>query len=116
MSPFILSTTSLPSASFHPLCTAKFSRARIVRGLILVRHHKQNRERNRLMKKRTTIVTSLSMLGVILLAAGTAAFAADDEKSAREAAAQFYKALNIMFTGGLDPMKEVWSHSDDVTY
>ena len=37
MSPFILSTTSLPSASFHPLCTAKFSRARIVRGLILVR-------------------------------------------------------------------------------
>jgi len=68
------------------------------------------------MKKRTTIVTSLSMLGVILLAAGTAAFATDDEKSAREAAAQFYKALNVMFTGGLDPMKEIWSHSDDVTY
>jgi ketosteroid isomerase-like protein len=81
-----------------------------------VRHRKQNRERNRLMKKRTTIVTSLSMLGVILLAAGTAAFATDDEKSAREAAAQFYKALNVMFTGGLDPMKEIWSHSDDVTY
>ncbi len=28
---------------------------------------------------------------------------------------QFYAALNEMFTGNLEPMNEIWSHSDDVT-
>ena len=32
------------------------------------------------------------------------------------AAGQFYTALNAMFTGDVGPMKDVWSHSDDVTY
>lgn len=41
---------------------------------------------------------------------------ADDEKAVMEAAAQFYAALNAMFAGNLGPMKEVWSHADDVTY
>ncbi len=39
-----------------------------------------------------------------------------DEKAVMEAAAQFYAALNTMFRGDLEPMKEVWSHADDVTY
>lgn len=40
----------------------------------------------------------------------------DDEKAVREAAEQFYAALNAMFTGDLGPMETVWSHADDVTY
>jgi ketosteroid isomerase-like protein len=40
----------------------------------------------------------------------------DDNKVVSEAAEQFYSALNAMFTGDLEPMKEVWSHEDDVTY
>lgn len=44
-------------------------------------------------------------------------FAADDnETEVKAAAAKFYSALNTMFTGELGPMKEVWSHADDVTY
>jgi ketosteroid isomerase-like protein len=39
-----------------------------------------------------------------------------DEKAVIEAAAQFYAALNAMFTGDLGPMKEVWSHAEDVAY
>jgi ketosteroid isomerase-like protein len=29
---------------------------------------------------------------------------------------QFYAALNAMFIGDVEPMKEIWSHRDDVTY
>jgi ketosteroid isomerase-like protein len=47
---------------------------------------------------------------------GPASVAADDAKAVREAAAQFYRALNVMFTGELAPMLEVWSHASDVTY
>ena len=39
-----------------------------------------------------------------------------DEKAVKAATAQFYAALNTMFTGELDPMKGVWSHAGDVTY
>jgi ketosteroid isomerase-like protein len=39
------------------------------------------------------------------------------EKQAIELAVdQFYKALNILFTGDSRPMQEVWSHADDVVY
>ena len=39
------------------------------------------------------------------------------EKDAVEAAAdKFFAALNTMFTGDLGPMKELWSHADDVVY
>jgi ketosteroid isomerase-like protein len=68
------------------------------------------------MTNRTKMMTLLSMLAVILLASGTTVSAGDDRKSAREAAGRFYEALNTMFTGDLEPMKEVWSHADDVTY
>ena len=43
-------------------------------------------------------------------------YSAEHEKEVRMAAEQFYAALNIMFQGELDPMIEVWSHEDDVTY
>lgn len=41
---------------------------------------------------------------------------ADDTAAVAAAVGQFYTALNIFFTGDLGPMKEVWSHADDVTY
>ena len=34
----------------------------------------------------------------------------------RAAIDQFYAALNALFEGNVEPMTEVWSHADDVTY
>jgi len=51
-----------------------------------------------------------------LMAANTALAAEKDEQGVRQAVAQFYTALNTMFTGELGPMREVWSHANDVTY
>ena len=69
------------------------------------------------MKPRIRSGTLLSALAaVILFSVGTAVGAEGDEKAVREAAAQFYSALNAMFTGALEPMKKVWSHAEDVTY
>ncbi len=39
-----------------------------------------------------------------------------DDQAVRNAAAKFYSALNVMFTGDAGPMKDVWSHATDVTY
>jgi len=40
----------------------------------------------------------------------------NDEKAVKQVVSQFYVALNEMFKGNIEPMKEVWSHADDVTY
>jgi ketosteroid isomerase-like protein len=54
---------------------------------------------------------------VAVLVCATLALAAEkDEQPVRNAVAQFYAALNDMFTGELAQMKKVWSHADDVTY
>jgi len=59
----------------------------------------------------------LGLIGMSVLAAGSAnAAGSDDEQAVRDAVAQFYVALNIMFTGDAEPMEAVWSHADDVTY
>jgi ketosteroid isomerase-like protein len=39
-----------------------------------------------------------------------------DEAAVKAANAQFYAALNTMFTGDAGPMKAVWSHAKDITY
>jgi ketosteroid isomerase-like protein len=39
-----------------------------------------------------------------------------NEQLVEQASARFYEGLNAMFTGDATPMKEVWSHRDDVTY
>jgi ketosteroid isomerase-like protein len=41
---------------------------------------------------------------------------ADETKAVEQATAQFYTSLNVMFTGDVGPMLEVWSHADDVSY
>ncbi len=66
------------------------------------------------MNRKTPLFTAL--LTLIGLSSQTVASAAVEEDSALKAAANFYEALNLMFTGDLEPMKAVWSHADDVTY
>ena len=40
----------------------------------------------------------------------------NETEAVRAAADEFYLALNGMFTGELEPMKNMWSHEADVTY
>jgi ketosteroid isomerase-like protein len=58
----------------------------------------------------------LVVAGMSLGFAGPARATAADTAEVAAAAEQFYVALNAMFTGDAEPMKEVWSHADDVTY
>ena len=46
----------------------------------------------------------------------TAPVSGGEEQAVRDAAAKFYSALQVMFTGDASPMKDVWSHADDVTF
>lgn len=39
-----------------------------------------------------------------------------NEQAISTAIDNFYSALNILFTGNGQPMKDAWSHADDVTY
>ena len=57
-------------------------------------------------------------LGLIMTCpSGNAAPASGgDEQAVRDAAAKFYSALQVMFTGDAGPMKDVWSHAADVTF
>ena len=41
----------------------------------------------------------------------TAPASGDEEQAVRDAAAKFYSALNVMFSGDAGPMKDVWSHA-----
>lgn len=40
----------------------------------------------------------------------------NDLQGVQKATAEFYTALNSLFTGDAAPMCQVWSHADDVTY
>lgn len=40
----------------------------------------------------------------------------NNEESLKAANDSFYEALNIMFTGDVEPINNCWSHGDDVTY
>ena len=69
------------------------------------------------MRSIRTVWISVFMLSVAVLVCAKLALAAEkDEQPVRNAVAQFYAALNEMFTGELGQMKKVWSHADDVTY
>jgi ketosteroid isomerase-like protein len=66
------------------------------------------------MKKKTLLTASLIALNATFF--NSSASAGVNEEAVLQAAVEFYEALNIMFTGDLEPMKAVWSHADDVTY
>ncbi len=69
------------------------------------------------MKRRLSFTFGWILMALIVVATNVS-FAADGaEKAAVEqAAAGFYDALNAMFTGDVQPMQQVWSHAQDVTY
>lgn len=57
------------------------------------------------------------ILGAALSIFSNPSYASQDgETAVRNAAAGFYSALNVLFTGKMEPMRDVWSHADDVTY
>jgi ketosteroid isomerase-like protein len=67
-------------------------------------------------RPRTKRITwTIALLAAAVLAAATDARGADDQAVAA-ASAQFYSALNALFTGDVAPMQAIWSHRDDVTY
>lgn len=69
------------------------------------------------MKSKVTLWVSLFIIAVSSYSCSDLKLAPENEKKAvMDTAAQFYVALNQMFTGDLDQMKEVWSHADDVTF
>lgn len=68
------------------------------------------------MKKQFFCVAAIVFSIFILVSVVLAASPEKDADGVRVAAEAFYSALNTMFTGEMGPMKEVWSHKDDVTY
>jgi ketosteroid isomerase-like protein len=61
--------------------------------------------------------TKIAVVALVICGAISAVQADETGNSAVMAAEErFYAALNAMFTGDARPMKEVWSHADDVTY
>ena len=58
----------------------------------------------------------LILVAASVVPARPARAAEADEAAVAQAAAQFYAALNALFTGEAGPMTDVWSHADDVTY
>jgi ketosteroid isomerase-like protein len=70
------------------------------------------------MKSKGTVWISLFILLAFasLSCAKSTLASEENEKAVMNAVVQFYAALNTMFTGNVEPMKEVWSHADDVTY
>jgi ketosteroid isomerase-like protein len=69
-----------------------------------------------MMKKHNAWQPIVILAIALTVLASPASASQDDEKAVREAAAGFYTALNVLFTGNPDPMSEVWSHADDVIY
>ena len=61
-------------------------------------------------------LATICVLMTSCASANTAAVSGDEEQAIRDAAAKFYSALNVMFSGDAGPMKDVWSHAADVTY
>jgi ketosteroid isomerase-like protein len=72
--------------------------------------------RRQSMRNRKTFWLSIVTLAAIGLPANTTRAAQEDLAAVRQASADFYDALNALFTGDVKPMTKVWSHAADVTY
>jgi ketosteroid isomerase-like protein len=62
------------------------------------------------------LVLSAAMYLVAAMFANPTSSFADETQAIQQASAEFYTSLNAMFTGDAGPMREIWSHADDVTY
>lgn len=67
---------------------------------------------------RNSIAIVSILAGILCVSVGATAQAADksEERVVKQAVAEFYSALNALFTGDVRPMQQVWSHTNDVTY
>jgi ketosteroid isomerase-like protein len=59
---------------------------------------------------------TIGVLAAAVIVVGAVEARGDDAQAVADANAEFYAALNAMFTGDLAPMTQVWSHRNDVTY
>ncbi len=55
-------------------------------------------------------------LSLAVSLAGPSRALASDEVEVERINDAFYKSLNALFTGNVEPMKLIWSHREDVTY
>ncbi|MCP4000881.1 MAG: nuclear transport factor 2 family protein [Gammaproteobacteria bacterium] len=67
------------------------------------------------MKKHIIHITSI-LLFILSQAATGSSFASNETQAVKAAVDNFYLALNSMFIGDVQPMEQIWSHKDDVTY
>ena len=58
----------------------------------------------------------LVLLLAVFIGSNNTQASENDQEAVKQAVSQFYVALNEMFKGNVEPMKEVWSHAGDVTY
>ncbi len=68
------------------------------------------------MKRKSVSLSTLVLAIALSILCNPAHASQNGEETVRKAAAGFYSALNVLFAGNPDPMNEVWSHADDVTY
>ncbi len=67
--------------------------------------------------KRIVRIAGLLLLVLVFMFINIeSSFSSESEKGVKEAAMQFYSALNTMFKGDVSTMIELWSHAPDVTY
>ena len=60
-----------------------------------------------------TLYTILTGIFIIIFSSCNEKDTAQDLNKAND---QFYAALNVMFTGEADPVLEIWSHENNITY
>ncbi len=63
-----------------------------------------------------TSFLSAAMLFAVPSVASATDSSPTDEQAVSQAVSQFYSSLNTLFTGDAQPMLQVWSHADDVTF
>jgi ketosteroid isomerase-like protein len=68
------------------------------------------------MHMKALLVSVIVLSAAAVCLANPASLPADESKGVEQATAQFYSSLNALFTGDADPMLEVWSHAEDISY
>lgn len=68
------------------------------------------------MHTKAMICTAALILAAAACVAGAAFSSNGETQSIEQANQELYAALNALFTGNPEPLENVWSHADDVTY
>lgn len=69
------------------------------------------------MSMKMSILSAVALTAFVVPCSAAPGIESPNEtREIEHATARFYECLNSMFTGDTSAMKQVWSHSDDVTY